>query len=139
MIDLNIIGNPSTRVTALSMDGTAIDGLGKLLQRVLLLLFTDSDSEYSMGYGTTIPTELYGRNISEDDVAANLFSIACAEVKQQIQATTLAETPTDEQLKDLTAAVSRGERGEMIVEIQVQSVADGTVAVKVPIRSMQEI
>lgn len=137
MMDLNIIGNPANRVMALTVNGTAIDGLGKLLQRVMLTLFTDAESPYSMGNGTSLATELYGRNIAEDDVASNLFNIACAEAKRVVQAATPA-VPTDEQLKDLSATVLRGSRGELIVEIRIRSVADGTIAVKVPIPSMQE-
>ena len=64
MIDLNIIGLPTTRAMALTVDGTAIDGLGKLLQRVLLVLFTDATAAYSMEQGTTLPAELYGRNVA---------------------------------------------------------------------------
>ena len=139
MIDLNIIGLPTTRAMALTVDGTAIDGLGKLLQRVLLVLFTDATAAYSMEQGTTLPAELYGRNVAEDDVATNLFNIACAEAKKVVQENTDPSVPEDEQLKDLSSVVSRGERDELIVEIRVRSVADGTIAVKVPIHSMQEI
>jgi len=138
MMDLNIIGDPSNRVMALTVDGTAIDGLGKLLQRVMLTLFTDATAPYSLGGGTSLATELYGRNIAEDDVASNLFNIACAEAKRIVQASTPAGVPIDEQLKDLSATVLRGNRGELIVEIRIRSVADGTIAVKVPIPSMQE-
>ena len=138
MMDLNIIGNPVNRAMALTINGTAIDGLGKLLQRVMLTLFTDAESLYSMGNGTSLATELYGRNIAEDDVASNLFNIACAEAKRVVQAATPAGVPTDEQLKDLSATVLRGNRGELIVEIRIRSVADGTIAVKVPIPIIQE-
>ena len=76
-IDPAILGPPAHNVEALlDFDGTVSEGIYKLMQRVVILMFTDAEGEYAFGLGTDIPRLLQGTNSLATDILQNEFAIA---------------------------------------------------------------
>ena len=75
--DLSILGPPaSLRPALLDFDDTICTGAYKLVQRVLVILFTDEDNPYSFGIGTEIPQLLVGTNAVDDDTFTG-YKVCC--------------------------------------------------------------
>lgn len=133
--DINIMGPPSDTVTALRLDNTAITGLQKLVQKTLVLLFTDSTAPESLGTGTTLVASLKGVH-ADTEMIRNIFNIALSKVLMTIKSQTPLSAPDEEKLQGYNAVVTAGDRGEALVSITVSSVAGTTAIVRVPTKTV---
>jgi hypothetical protein len=134
--DMAMLGDVDQEVSALSFESNeAAVGIYKLIQRVLVMLFTDSSSEYSAGRGTELPQQLPGANALDLESTTNLFNIAASKVKETIIGAQTSDQPEDEQLVDIRVEVliddSIPDRRE--INMTVISAAGEAVTVKVPV------
>jgi hypothetical protein len=135
--DLAILGDPENTVSALAVDNTANDGVYKLVQRILVLLFTDVNGTGSAGYGTDLSGEVLSANISDPEIVQNLFNLAQAKVQEQLQETTALDAPDDEVLKDMISVVRSGsEDDELFVDVTITTEAGTQITVSAPISSI---
>jgi len=140
--DLAFLGNPENLKTALAIDNKADDGLYKLLQRIIILLFSDIDSQYNMGIGTTLPQEVFSANIVDPQVIQGVFNNSMAKVRQYLKDNTPASAPLDEQLKDAQVIIPQlgdVQTDTQEVQIIVTSAAEGTISVRVPISEIFDV
>ena len=134
--DINLLGNPTVPVALLRIDNSAITGAQKLLQRVVILLFTDSTVVSNLGLGTQMPGQ-DSSNIADLEVIRNLFNIALGQVKEQLLATTLVTAPDDEKISDLQVEVSESIiPGQVDVDVMVTTKSGSGASAKVPIREI---
>lgn len=135
--DLAILGLPSNRASALSVSNEAADGLYKLMQKILILLFTDKTSAYSAGIGTTVPSNISAANTLDKKVVQGIFKIGLATIRETIQSQTPYDAPLDEKLRDFDVVVSDGETQDSLsVQLTITSVANGTISVRIPITNL---
>jgi hypothetical protein len=135
--DLAILGDPYDELSDLAIVNDACEGLYKLLQKVIILLLTDRASPFNMGVGTDLPSEVISANISDPVIVQGLFQIGLSKIRETIQSQTPYDAPDDEKLQDFQVTVTSGDTDDSLnAEISVTSVADGTIAVKVPISNL---
>ena len=137
--DINILGNPHQRQASMSVDGTAISGIHKLMQRSLILLYTDVEDPVKLGVGTDLPRGDQSRNNYDVQELQTLFEIALGKVQSILLLTTPMETPLDEKIKEFQVEAETSDRGEVSMEITVRSQADTSFVVRVPIASLSEV
>jgi hypothetical protein len=138
-VDINILGNPQQQQAALRIDGTAIYGIQKLVQRSLILLYTDIEDPLRLGVGTDLPRGDQSRNNYDIQELQTLFEIALGKVQSILLSTTSLETPADERIKEFRAGAETTDRGEVSMDITVRSQADTEFVVRVPIASISEV
>ena len=138
-VDINILGNPDQRQAALRVDGTAIYGIQKLVQRSMVLLYTDVEDPIRLGVGTDLPRGDQSRNNYDVQEIQTLFEIALGKVQSILLSTTALETPEDERIKEFQAKAETTDRGEVSMDITVRSQADTEFVVRVPIASISEV
>jgi hypothetical protein len=136
--DISILGTPgSLRPALLDFDGTVCTGVYKLVQRVLIVLFTDRNNPESYGIGTDIPGLLSGANAVDEDTLQGFFNIAGAQIKEIFRNEDNTGVPDDEILKDLRFAVIQPE-GQLpdtrTIEVEVSTQAGEDTVVQVPIK-----
>jgi len=135
--DINIMGSPDNSETALSTDNTAIQGIQKLVQRALIIMFTDVNDPFNVGIGTSVISQTQGANITDIDIVSGIFNIAAAETKTVLVNNTPTSAPDDEKVSDIKAIINRAvTRGELLVDITITSQAGDTVSVSVPVTSI---
>jgi len=137
--DINILGNPDQQQAALRVDGTAIYGIQKLVQRSLVLLYTDIEDPVRLGVGTDLPRGDQSRNNYDIQELQMLFEIALGKVQSILLSSTSLETPADERIKEFRASSETTDRGEVSMDITVRSQADTEFVVRVPIASISEV
>ena len=137
--DINILGNPDQRQAALRVDGTAIYGIQTLVQRSLVLLYTDVEDPVRLGIGTDLPRGDQSRNNYDVGEIQTLFEIALGKVQSILLSTTSMETPIDERIKEFQVEAETTDRGEVSMDITVRSQADTSFVVRVPIASLSEV
>ena len=133
--DINIMGSPKVHETLLKLDNTAITGIQKLVQRTLILLFTDSSDPVNLGLGTSLGKETQGGN-ADVALTKGLFDIALSFVQDQLQKNTPSDAPADEQIQGYVTTANLTDRGTIEVRIIVTSVAGTTVTVAVPLKHL---
>lgn len=136
--DIAILGTPgSLRPATLVFDDTVCTGVYKLVQRVLIVLFTDINNPQSYGVGTDIPSLLGGTNAVDNDTLQGFFNIAGAQIKELFNTQDLTDVPDDEILKDLRFGVIQPE-GQLpdtrTLEVAVISQAGEETVIQVPIK-----
>jgi hypothetical protein len=135
-VDINILGDPHQRHAAMRVDGTAIYGIQKLVQRSLILLYTDIEDTVRLGVGTGLPRGDQTRNNYDVSELQMLFEIALGKVQSILLSSTALETPLDERIKSFQVEVENTDRGEVSMGITVLSQADTTFIVRVPVASI---
>lgn len=133
--DINIMGPPTTVEALLRLDNTAIAGVQKLVQRTMVLMFTDVSDPVNLGLGTTLATDLKGGS-ADLEIIRNFFNIALALVKDTIRQQTPLDAPDDEQISGYDVAVSKPARDTVVATITVKTAAGTTVAVQVPLKHL---
>ena len=136
--DLAILGDPENNIPTLTIDNTAVDGLYKLIQRVMILLLTDASAENNPGgVGTDIPELYRGGNVPPPEVVANVFAASLVQIKQTLIANIQPDTPADEVPENLTATVVSNDLPDTVtVEVVVTSQAGNSATVNVPISNI---
>ena len=71
--DINTLGNLTDPQPDLTVDGTCINGIAKLVQKVMIILLSDENNDY---YGTYIPSMLSGSNVPDSGAVEIIFNIA---------------------------------------------------------------
>ena len=137
--DINILGNSDQQQAALRVDGTAVYGIQKLVQRSLVLLYTDIADPVRLGVGTDLPRGDQSRNNYDIQELQTLFEIALGKVQSILLSTTSPGTPADERIKEFRADSRTTDRGEVSMEITVRSQADTEFVVRVPVASISEV
>lgn len=136
--DLNIMGDPRNPQAAMRINNTMIRGPQKLIQRMVVLLFTDSRISTNLGIGTELSDDEI-INLSDPEVVRNIYNIALASVKD----TLLVETPTSadpsEKLQDAQLQVQEtDERGKLELIITVTTQSGETATVELPVETIPE-
>ena len=131
--DLDILGEHFGEANLFISD-KAVSGVAKLVQRVLVLLFTDVNGEYSAGRGTFLSQEISSANNRDDDVIQGRFAIAASHVKEEINNSTPFDVPADEVLEELNIlSLEREREDHLLLEIQVVTENGDSVSVKAPV------
>ena len=131
-LDLAILGAPTLLNSALSVNGTACSGVYKLLQRVMVLLFTDTDVLSNLGFGTKFPQDLIAANVATPEVAQASLNIACSRIVEQLSESADG-LPDDERIDSLTATLEAStDKDTLSVEIVLITVAS-ELKVTVPV------
>jgi hypothetical protein len=133
--DASILGNVERKISLLAFDNTACEGVYKLVQKTLILLFSDSSSPYNRGYATTLAQDLKG-GIADMEIVRNFFNIALSQVKRALQQSTALDAPDDEKLQSYQLQMTPGSRGDMVATITVTSQAGTSASVKVPVEKL---
>lgn len=137
--DISILGDVEDGPSLLDFDGKVVNGGQKLVQQVLILLFTDEDEPLSFDIGTQIPGYLAGANVYDEASLTNQFSIAASKVADTLRKTQSLNLPDDEKLQriDVTVTRSTTAKDQAEVTITVVSQDDTVTAVRVPIELNQ--
>lgn len=136
--DINIMGNPEVTEAALRIDGTAISGIHKLVQKTLILMYTDVADPYNLGVGTDLPETDRSRNVSDLEGLRGVFIIALNKVKAILISESPLDLPDDERIKEYGVVTSQGSSGEVILDIRVTAQSGDVAEVRAPI-SLPEI
>jgi len=131
-LDLAILGDPADSVSDLRIANLANDGIYKLVQKILVLLFTDSSVSTNLGIGTNLATETISAN-SRPDFLNNLFTLALDKVKDDLELTYPADVSADEQLSSYRVQATTTDRGTVAVDLTIESLAGEFFTVNVPI------
>ena len=137
--DLNILGDPQQVQAALRTDGTAVNGIQKLVQRALLLLYTDVEDPARLGVGTDLSHNDQSRNAYDTEELRNIFAIALGKVKDILLVTTALDAPDDEKIKEFHTEAELTDRGVISVTITVHTQADTAFVVQVPVTTVLEV
>jgi hypothetical protein len=132
-LDLAILGAPADPVADLRIDNLANDGIYKLVQKVLIILFTDSSVSTNLGIGTSLSSETISAN-SRAEFVNNIFNIALDKVKDDLELTYPADAPDEEKLASYRVqATTTTDKGTVAVDLTIESLAGESVTVNVPI------
>jgi hypothetical protein len=127
--DINILGELTASSPAYTFDGTCIDGIAKLVQRFMIVLFSDNRTET---YGTDIPRILEQVNIVDMGALDNIFRIAMADVSEILTANTPAGTPDDEVLQGYDFILENTDEDEVFIEITITALSGDSTVAKLP-------
>jgi len=129
--DMNILGDLQDPVTDLTMGDTLITGEVKLVQKVLVMLLTDINTD-SMGRGTRLPGLLVGANTLDLGQLSGVLVIALGDVKDQLDDAYLPNTPDDEILASAEASMEVVESDWVRVIITILTAAGTSASIQVP-------
>ena len=104
------MGTPGLGDANLAFNNTVCDEAYALAQKVLILLFTDVNNQYSLGFGTNLPADVEGANNYDAGQLKGVFDIAAQRVTDNIQQNTPTDTPPEEQLDHIECQVPEGLR-----------------------------
>lgn len=137
--DISILGDNANGDSLLDFHDKVVNNGRKLVQKVLILLFTDENEPLSFGYGTQLPEYLAGANNYEEDALNNQFTIAASKVADILRNTQSLNLPADEKLQRIDVIVTRSEteKDQARAEITVISQDDTATTVQVPIEINQ--
>jgi len=136
-VDLGILGPAMDGRSRLTIKNEAVEGIDKLLQKAMILLFTDASVESSLGLGTSVPDDVVSANIGDLVVLQNVFHLATASVRDNIFATQSPELPDDEKLSEIAAEVIEGDiAGSAEVTIIVTAVSGDQTKRQTPITNL---
>jgi len=134
--DLAILGDATTGPSPLTIDNTANDGVYKLLQRVIVLMFTDASNPTTLGLGTNIPNTVQGANITDVNTYQGILDIAAQTVKEILLAETSVDAPDSEKIDTIVPVVSEGDAADTLnAQVTVTSL-DGSASITVPITNL---
>ena len=128
--DINILGDIRESQPALAMDGAFLQGSVKLVQKVLILLLTDVETD-PFGRGTRIPA-LTGMGTVDMGQLEGIFRIAMSDIKGQLDATYLAATPDDEKLAVINVELTRPEPDYIKAVLTIETQAGETTTIELP-------
>lgn len=126
--DINILGELTNDRPALVIDGTCIDGVAKLVQRMMIILLSDGTTER---LGTDIPSLLQSITTASPEVVDNVFRIALADVAEQL--TYEDDTPDDEKLASYEYTVEKTDEFTFFIDITITAVSGDSTVAKLPI------
>jgi hypothetical protein len=134
--DLAFLGAPGQGNGDLAFDDTVCEAQYALAQKVLILLFTDIANQYSLGFGTMLPTELMGANNYDAGQLKGVFDIAIQRVTDNIQQNTPVTAPDESRLSRIECEVPEELRNGDTAEVTVTvfPVAGSAATVKAPIK-----
>ena len=127
--DINVLGNLNAPQPSLTVDGTCINGIAKLVQKVMIVLLSDERSDF---YGTYIPQMLSGSNVPDSGAVENIFNIAMTEVSDVIKGAYTSETPDDEKLASYAISFGDSEEDTISVNIKITAVSGENTVLKFP-------
>ena len=129
-LDINILGDLSNDQPLLALDGTCVEGIALLVQKVMILLLSDERTER---FGTGVPQILRNSANIDSGVVSNIFTTALADVKDILDNNTPAGTPNDERLASYTHEVEVLEGSSVSVSITITALSGDTTELKLPI------
>lgn len=137
--DIAILGDSPQGSSLLNFQNTIVNGGYKLVQTVMLLLFTDEDAEFSAGLGTQLPSLIGQTNNHDEGELKNQFDIAASKVQDTLAQSQPLDLPDNEKLKQIDVEVSRTQQtaDQAVVEITVISQDDTATTVNMPITLSQ--
>jgi hypothetical protein len=141
-LDIAFLGDPANTISALSFaDNTANDGVYKLVQRIMILLFTSEDSQYNAGFGTEIPNSITSANISDKDLIQGTFMNEMSQIAAYLQQTTPFGTPADEQLDRYEVIVVEEDDmpDQLFVELTIFPASGTGTTVRIPVSEIYNV
>ena len=126
--DINILGDLTNDRPSLVIDGTCIDGVAKLIQRMMIILLSDKTTE---SIGTSIPGLLNSITTASPEVVDNVFRIALADVAEQLTYTD--DTPDDEKLSSYEYTVEKTDEFTFYIDITITAVSGDSTVARLPI------
>jgi len=136
--DLNVLGDPRVTKAAMRVNNTAISGPQKLVQRMVVLMFTDSALTTNQGAGTEL-TEEEVINLTDVEIVRNRYNLALAAVSETLLRETPVSADPSEQLKDARLRVQEtDERGTVEIIITVTTKAGDELSVGLPVNTIPE-
>ena len=137
--DIAILGDQAVGRSLLDFNNKVVEGGEKLVQQVLILLFTDEAEPLSFGFGTQLPGLLAQTNTYDEDVINNEFNIAASKVADILRVSQPLDLPDNEKLSRIEVDVSRSETNPDQVEavINVVSQDETATTVTLPIELTQ--
>lgn len=126
--DINILGDLTNAQPAFVINGTCIEGVAKLVQRMIIILLSDNETET---IGTDVPRVLRGSTTASPEVVDNIFRIALADVAEQL--TYEDDTPDDERLDSYDYTVERTDDYTFFIDITITAVSGDSTVAKLPI------
>jgi hypothetical protein len=135
-LDMAFLGVPGQGDGNLEFNNTVCDTAYALAQKALILLFTDINNQYSLGFGTNLPTDLAGANNYDAGQLKGLFDIAAQRVMDNIQQNTPVEAPDEARLNRIECLVPEELRNGDTAEVTVTvfPVAGPATVVKAPVK-----
>jgi hypothetical protein len=121
---MNILGDITQADPAFTVDGTLLGQTTKEVQRFLLLLLTDVDTD-PFGRGTRIPGLIGGTNL-EPTKWQGIYSIACSDVLKIMKKSYTTATPANERIVKADPFVDESTESDSISVTITLTTADGT-------------
>jgi hypothetical protein len=132
--DLNILGDLENDRSLLDVDNTAVTGVAKLVQRILVFLFKDNENPNNLGFGTNLPRTVFSANVQNEEVLKNTFQIAADRAIEALRQTTPTAAPLDEQVDKIEVEIQEAESRDTVdVLLTVSTLAGDTRTIKVPL------
>jgi hypothetical protein len=137
--DIAILGDETTGLSRLDFNNRVVDGGSKLVQQVLILLFTDETEPLAFGLGTQLPVFLAGSNNYDEAVINNQFTIAASKVADALRNTQPLDLSDNEKLQRIDTKVTRSltNPNQATAEITVVSQDEEATTVNLPIELTQ--
>jgi len=132
-LDQAILGDPAEDRPELANTNTANDGIYKLVQRVMIILLTDSTVSTNLNIGTEIPSIVFSANVTDPDLLKGRFDQALDGVRDILIGSQQATDPDDEKIDTMAAEVTNVASDETTVDIIVVSQAGTAALVSIPI------
>jgi hypothetical protein len=126
--DINILGDLNNPKPAFYIDGTVIEGVAKLVQRMMIILLSDRETE---GIGTSVPRVIRESTTASPEVVDNVFRIALADVAEQL--TYEDDTPDDERLDSYEYTVEKTDDFTFFIDINIRAVSGDSTVAKLPV------
>jgi len=134
MKDIAILGEPATAESLLDFNGKIAEGIYRLVQKVLVLLFSDEENSYAYEQGTQLPSVIPSANIGDAEELQNQFNIAVSKVQEMLSVSQPLDLPDDETLERIETVITRDTGSDAAkAEITVISAAGDSVTVNVPL------
>jgi len=128
--DINILGDITELRPDLAMDGTFLEGSVKLVQKILILLLTNVETD-PFGRGTRLPT-LTGMGTVDMGQLEGIFRIAMSDVKGQLDASYLADTPDAEKLDIINVELTRPAPDHVKAVLVIKTMDGETTTIELP-------
>jgi hypothetical protein len=128
--DQNILGDIRNEQPSFKLDGTCIEGVVKLTQRIMIILFSDEETET---IGTGLPRALRSVTTASPEQVDNILRIALSDVVEILDATYEEDTPDDEKLADYDFTIDHDETATFDVVLTITAVSGDTTVAQLPI------
>lgn len=131
--DLNVLGKSLPYIPALRFDETVVQGMSKLLQRSILLLFRDNEGDRSK-LGTGLIRSLPGKANANPDSLANELALVEDDLRRSLEQVQRGEDlPDNEKAADVKLVLDAAEGDKATLSIVITAVDGSATGADIPI------